>query len=189
MNIDVIQRLAKLPARQLHLLLGGMLLVTAALLWTYAIRTPLAALRAAQAERVRLESGVLDANLLAAQLKALEEEVATLSVRLGLGAVRPPSAQMLLGLIGEMNALAASHGVTLSAANPAEATQAVGFDEIGFDAEATGSYQALLAWMTAVEAAAPNIAVARFEMSAGKADGQVELRARIVAYLPREAAR
>jgi len=190
---ELVRNAARMPARQLHLLLAGALLVGAALLWTYALRAPLGALRTAQTERIRLESGEPNAALLAAQLKALDGEVAALSAELGLGMKQPPAAQLLLALSGDISALAARHHVSLLRADPATTAQTLVFDEIAVDAEASGRYADLLAWLAAVESTRPNVAVLRVDMSsnldtgAGAAvdDGRVELKARIALFVPR----
>lgn len=180
---------ARIPARQLHMLLAGVLLVGAALMWTHALRAPLAALRTAQAERIRLETGEPNAALLAAQLKSLDGEVAALSTELGLGVKQPPAAQALLALSGDISALAAEHRVTLLRADPAAGAQTLAFEEIGVDAEASGRYADLMAWLAAVETARPNAAVLRVDMGSkldGTADdGRVELKARIALFTPR----
>jgi len=187
----VIAHAARIPARQLHLLLAGVLLVGAALLWTHALRAPLAALRTAQAERVRLESGEPNAALLAAQLKSLDAEVAALNTQLRLDVRQPPAAQALLALSGDISALAAEHRVTLLRADPAASAQALVFDELAVDAEASGRYADLMAWLAAVETARPNAAVVRVDMGskldAGAAaeDGRIELKARIALFVPR----
>jgi len=185
----LIAQATRIPARQLHLLLAGVLLVCAALLWTHALRAPLAALRTAQAERTRLENGEPNAALLAAQLKTLDAEVASLSTELGLGVKQPPAAQQLLALSGDISALAAEHHVNLLRADPAASAQTLVFDEIAVDAEASGRYIDLMAWLAAVETARPNVAVLRLDMGskldAPADDGRVELKARIALFVPR----
>lgn len=180
--------LSALPPRQLHLIGGGLLLVLAAGLWTFALRAPLAALRTVRAEQQRLETGNADPVLLAAQLAQVDGDIKTVSARLGLGAVHPAPAQMLLALVGDVNRLALVHGVNVTAVTPAPDGQTMVFDQVGFEAEAAGSYSALLAWMAAIEGAQANIAIASFEMAPAKAPGQIHMKLRIAAYRPQESA-
>ena len=178
--------LGALPARQLHLLGAGLLLMLAACLWTFALRAPLTALRQVRAEQQRLEAGSADPRLLAAQLAQVDGDIKTLSVRLGLHAVHPAPAQMLVALVGDVNRLALAHGVNVTAVTPAPDGQTMVFDQIGFEAEATGAYGALLAWMAAIEAAQANIAIVAFEMAPAKTPGQIHVTVRIAAYRPQE---
>lgn len=180
-----IRRAAALPARQLHLVGAGILLIAAAALWLYALRAPLTALRTVRAERAQLEAAGGNPRLLAAQLALLDSDAEALARRLGSGPVRP-AAQMLVGLVGDIGALAQAHGVELHAATPAPEEQALAFVQVGFDAEVSGSYAALLAWINAVEQSRPDLAVAGFEMRAAKTPGQVDMKIRIAAYRRQE---
>jgi Tfp pilus assembly protein PilO len=175
-----------LPARQLHLLGGGLLLILAASLWTLALRAPLAQLRSVRAEHVRLDTGGTDPTLLAAQLAQVERETATLSTRLGLGAARPAPAQALVALVADVNRLALAHAVSVTAVTPARDGQTMVFDQVGFAIDATGSYGALLAWMAAIEAEKANLAIVGFDMQPAKAAGQIHTTIRIAAYRPQE---
>jgi Tfp pilus assembly protein PilO len=186
MMARLLRLLGALPPRQLHLLGVGLLLILAAGLWTFALRAPLAALRVVQAERQRLETGSADPRLLAAQLAQVDGAIQTLSARLGLNAVHPAPAQMLVALVGDVNRLALAHGINVTAVTPAPDGQTLVFDQIGFEAQATGSYTALLAWMAAIEAAQANIAIVAFEMAPAKTAGQIHMTIRIAAYRPQE---
>jgi Tfp pilus assembly protein PilO len=188
MMARVLRALAAMPARQLHLLGGGVLLVLAATLWTVVLRAPLAQLRTVRAEQQRLENGNLEPRLLAAQLARLDGESAVLAARLGVHAPAsaPAPAQMLVGLVGDVNRLALAHGVSVAGVTPAPDGQTLVFDQLGFEAQASGSYDALLAWMAAIEAAQPNLAIASFDMAPAKTPGQTDMKIRIAAYRPQE---
>jgi Tfp pilus assembly protein PilO len=177
---------AAMPARQLHLLGGGLLLILAASLWTLALRAPLAQLRSVRAEHVRLDTGDADPTLLAAQLAQVERDIVTLSARLGLGAAHPAAAQMLVALVGDVNRLALVHGISVTGVTPAPDGQTMVFNQVGFTVDATGSYAALLAWMAAIEAEQANIAIVGFEMQPAKTAGQIHITIRIAAYRPQE---
>lgn len=186
MMARLLRFLGALPARQLHLLGAGLLLILAACLWTFALRAPLTALRVVRAEQQRLEAGSADPRLLAAQLAQVDGAIQTLSVKLGLHAVHPAPAQMLVALVGDVNRLALAHGINVTAVTPAPDGQTMVFDQVGFEAQASGSYGALLAWMAAIEAAQANIAIVAFEMTPAKTPGQIHMTLRIAAYRPQE---
>ena len=185
MNAALIRKAAALPARQLHLLGAGLLLIAGAALWFYALRAPLAALRAVRAEQAQLALAGSDPRLLSAQLAVLGSDTEALVKRLGAAPARP-SAQVLMRLIGELGALAQEKGVTLHGVNPAPEETVLAFTQAGFDADVSGSYASLLAWMGAIEGAQPNLAVASFDMRAADTPGQVRMKIRIAALRPQE---
>jgi Tfp pilus assembly protein PilO len=179
-----------MPARQLHLMGAGLVLIVAAGIWTLALRAPLVQLRTVRAEQQRLAAGGADPRLLAAQLAQLDVDLAALSARLGIRTAHPAPApaQMLVALVDETNRLALAHGVTVNGVTPMADVQTLMFDQVGFALDATGSYSALLGWMSAVEAAQANIAIAGFDMQPAKAPGQININIRIAAYRPQESA-
>jgi Tfp pilus assembly protein PilO len=179
-----INKAAALPARQLHLLGGGVLLIAAAALWSYGVKAPLAALRTVQAEQARLGAGA-DTQLLEAQLAALAGDTQVLAKRLG-ATQGQPATQLMVGLIGDIGTLARTHGVKLHGAAPASEQRNLGFEQVAFDADVSGSYAGLLAWMEAVERSRPNLSIASFEMRAAKTPGQVDMKIRIAALRPQE---
>ena len=185
MNPTLIRKAAALPARQLHLMGAGLILIVAAALWFYALRAPLAALRTVRAEQAQLDLAGSDPRLLAAQLALLESDTATLLKRLGTAPAQP-SAQLLVRLIGELGALAQAQGVALHGVNPAPEETVLGFTQAGFDAEVSGPYASLLAWMAAIESAQPNLAIASFAMRPAGTPGQVAMTIRIAAFRPQE---
>lgn len=185
MKADWIRKAAALPARQLHLMGAGLLLITAAALWFYALRTPLTALRVVRAEQEQLAFGGNDPRLLAAQLDVLDTDTQALVKRLGAGPGQP-SAQLMVGLMGKLGTLAREKGVTLHGVAPLPEETALVFTRIAFNAEVTGSYAALLALMGAIERAQPNLSIAGFEMRPSGSPGQVDMKIRIAAYRPQE---
>ena len=190
MMARLLRILGAMPARQLHLLGAGLLLIVAASLWTFALRAPLAQLRTVRAEQLRLEAGGADPTLLAAQVAQADGAIAVLAARLGggAGAARQAPDQLLVALVGDINRLALVHGIGVTAVTPTQNGQTMVFDQVGFEAQASGPYSALLAWMTAVEAAQANIAIAGFEMQPAKTPGQILMTIRIAAYRPQASA-
>lgn len=180
-----INRAAALPARQLHLLGGGVLLIAAAALWTYGVKAPLANLRALQAEQLRLGAASADPARLGAQLASLGSDTQALAKRLGAGPAQPAT-QLMVGLIGEIGALARAQGVQLHSAAPLPGQRSLAFEQLGFEVDVTGSYASLLAWMASIERARPNLSVAGFDMRAAKTPGQIDMKIRIAAFRPQE---
>jgi hypothetical protein len=93
---------------------------------------------------------------------------------------------VLVRLVGELGKLAQANSVTLHGIVPAPEETVLSFTQAGFDAEASGTYAALLAWMGAIERAQPNLAIAGFEMRPAEAPGQVAMKIRIAAFRPQE---
>ena len=185
MNAALIGKAAALPARQLHLMGAGLLLLVVAALWFYALRAPLAALRAVRAEQAQLALAGSDPRLLAAQLAVLGADTDALVKQLGATPAQSP-AQLLVRLVGELGVLAQAQGVTLHGVNPAPEETVLAFTQAGFDADVSGPYASLLAWMSAIERAQPNLAIASFEMRPAKTPGQVAMKIRIAAFRPQE---
>lgn len=175
-----------LPARQLHLLGGGLLLILAASLWTLALRAPLAQLRSVRAEQIRLDAAGADPIQLAAQLAQVERDTTAIAARLGLGAARSAPARMLVTLVGDVNRLALTHAIDVTGVTPAQDGQTMVFDQVGFAIDATGTYSALLAWMAAMESARADIAIVAFDMQPAKTAGRIHITLRIAAYRPQE---
>ncbi len=181
-------RAAALPLRQLHLAGGGLLMILCAALWFYALRAPLTQLRTVRAEHARLAQAGSDPRLLQAQLAQLGVDSELLARKLGgtqLGAAGP-IAPLVVQLIGDVNRLARQHRVALRGSTPAAEQKTLVFTQYGIDAEASGSYADLLAWMEAIEHARPNLAIDRFEMRPEHATGAIHIRLRIAAYRPLE---
>lgn len=185
MPAALVRKAAALPARQLHLIGVGLLLIAGAALWFYGVRAPLTALRAVRAEQAQLALAGSDPRLLAAQLAALANDTGTLAQRLGAASSQPP-AQLLVRLVGDLGALAQAQGVTLHGVTPAPEEAVLAFTQAGFDADVSGPYASLLAWMGAIERAQPNLAIAGFEMRVAETPGQVAMRVRIAAFRPQE---
>jgi type II secretory pathway component PulM len=185
MKPDWIRKLAGMPARQLHLMGGGLLLVAAAALWSYALRAPLSALRAVRAEQATLEIAAGDPRLLAAQLAALDADTQALASRVS-GAPEHDAARQAVGLLGEIGTLAQAHGVRLRGTAPVADQPVLSFTQAGFELDASGSYAALLAWIAAIEHSPAGLSVAGFDMHASDTPGLVDMKIRIAAYRPQE---
>lgn len=183
MNAAWIRKAAAVPVRQLHLAGAGVLLVACAALWFYVLRAPLVQLRTVRAEHARLALANDDPRLLGAQLAAIAADSAARARRSG-DAPAGPAAPPVVQLIADIGHLAARHRVTLRAASPLAEVKTLGFEQYGIEADASGRYADLLAWLTSVEQAGTNLAIDAFEMRPGETPGQVQIKLRIAGYRP-----
>lgn len=174
--------LMRMPARQLYLILGGLLAVAAALVWTLMLRQPLAALRLQAEERSRLEQVERTPAAQKAELAALDRDAGAMAMKLA-----PPRPQgggndLPLAVIGELDRAAARHGVRLSGATPGPARIVARLTETPFDFEAVGGYQELIEWLADIEARQPNLGIARFDLRPSDKTGQVIMKIRVNVY-------
>lgn len=178
--------LARLPPRQLHLLMAGLLLVAISLL-CLVLRAPVQALQAARAERARLESTGTDSARLVRDNLQLSALIAAGRHDLDKLDEKLPADQLLVDLIGEVDRAATRHGVALGGAVPGPARKALIFYEMPFDVDARGSYQALVDWMAEIERSLPTLSIVRFEIRPDPVALQRIMKIRIAAYRSIEA--
>ena len=182
MKAPLMAAVARMPARQLNMLLAGVLAIVLALLWTFALRAPLAALRLQRAERARMELAAGQPARTAQQLAALSAQVGALERALGRDG--GAGSQLQLRLIGEVDRAAARHGVLLRSAAPGPARTVATFTETSIDVEAAGSYRALVAWLREIDAGAGPLSIVSFDLRAGDGAAQRIIKIRLAAYLP-----
>lgn len=182
MTPTVVDRLAWLPPRQLHLLLGGAIAVVLALLWTFGLRAPLAAMRIQQAERARLEPGAGGPARAAQQLAHLAVQVATLERAFGHAGTRGRD-DIQLRLISEADRAARRHQVVLRSAAPSAARTLASFIELPVEVEAAGAYPALVEWMADIERLPDAPAIVSFDIRPGEAGRPRIIKIRMAAYL------
>jgi len=164
------QTLAALPARQLNLLAIGAILIAAALVWTLAIRAPLAKLRQQQVRLATLEATsavTVAAPIPAAAPAALPEPVA------------PPSP---LDLIAAVSAGAHDAGVTVARAVPGPERVVAGLRQQTLEIEASGGYGDILAWLDGIEASQPAVGILRLELRPGEDGPRRQVRLQLAAY-------
>jgi len=142
------QSLAAMPARQLNLIAAGIVAIAAALVWTLAIRTPLAALRLQQAQL---------ASLTASRAAVMPGAPAMPATALP----PPPEAPAPLALIAAVGASARAAGLSVGGAVPGAERSVAGLRQQTLDIEAGGSYGAILAWVDDIEATQPAVGVTR----------------------------
>ena len=144
--------LAAMPARQLNLVAIGALAIVAALMWTLAIRAPLAALRQQQVRLVSLHAAQANA-----PLPPPAADPAT--------ALPPlPAAPAPLALIAAAGASARAAGLTVGGAVPGAQRSIAGLRQQTLDIEASGSYGAILEWLDGIETRQPAVGIVRLNL-------------------------
>lgn len=176
-----VRSLARIEARQLQLLMVVLLALLAALLWLVALRQPLAQLQALRAEHSLLESSAIDPTL-GRQTQQLHAEIVLLAQQLGAANLQRSPDRMLVDLIGAIDRAGNRHGVTLNGATPGPSRKTMIFEELPFDIEARGSYQALVGWIADLEQSLPTLAIVRFDLRPVEQPAQLSMKIRVAAY-------
>lgn len=163
------QALAAMPARQLNLVAIGTVAIAAALMWTLAIRAPLAALRQQQVRLAALQPAQAHAP---APLPA------------GAAAALPPlpSAPAPLALIAAAGAAARTAGLTVGGAVPGPERSIAGLREQTLDIEASGSYGAILEWLDGIETHQPAVGIVRLNLRAAQEEPRRVVQLQLGAY-------
>lgn len=186
MKAALIRALARMPARQLHLVLGGSLAVALALLWVLGLRAPLAKLRLQDEERARLVLAVRDPAMQQQQFAVLDSDIKVLRAALKMPHAGVGTDQLQGALIGALDGAATRHGVRVASVSPGPFRMVARFREVPFDLEASGRYADLIEWMADIERTQPAIAIQRFDLRPAGSGGQLSIKLRVAAYLSAE---
>jgi type II secretory pathway component PulM len=172
MKQDFRQTLAAMPARQLNLVAIGAVAVVAALLWTLAIRAPLAAMRQRQVQLAALTAARAASAPLPAPLPAAPA-----------GAVSaPPAAPAPLALIAAVSASARDAGLAVGGAVPGAQHDVAGLHQQTLDIEASGGYGAILDWLADIEARQPAVGFTRLSLRAAPDEPRRLVQLQLAAY-------
>jgi len=163
------QALAAMPARQLNLVAIGAVAIVAALMWTLAIRAPLAALRQQQIRLVSLRAA--QANAPAPLPAATQTSLPPL-----------PAAPAPLALIAAAGASARAAGLTVGGAVPGAQRSIAGLRQQTLDIEASGSYGAILEWLDGIEAHQPAVGIVRLNLRAVPEEARRLVQLQLGAY-------
>lgn len=144
--------LAALPARQLNLIVGGVLVIALLLAWTLGLRAPLAAYRQHKTTLATLEAANANAPV-AAPPAATGATVPTIVP------TAAPVAPEPLALIAAVSHSASQSGVTVSSAAQGAARTVGGVRLLTVDFAASGSYAAILDWLAAIERLQPTVGI------------------------------
>jgi len=167
------QTLAAMPARQLNLLAMGVILIAATLVWTLAIRAPLANLRQQQVRLAALDATTAvttTAPMPAAAPAALPAPTA------------PPSPPSSLDLIAAVSAGALDAGVTVARAVPGPERVVAGLRQQTLEIEASGGYGDILAWLDGIEVHQPAVGILRLDLRPGEDGLRRVVRLQLAAY-------
>lgn len=161
--------LAAMPARQLKLIVFGVVAIAVALAWTLAIRAPLAALRQQKARLAVLEAEHARAGAMRAAATTMD-------------APPLPAAPAPLELVAAVSGSAHEAGLAVAAATPGSERVVAGLRQRSLDVEASGSYGAILDWLAAIEARQPAVAVTKLELRAAQDEGRRQVALQLGAY-------
>ncbi|MBB6135056.1 type II secretory pathway component PulM [Massilia aurea] len=146
--------LVALPARQLNLIVGGVIVIALLLAWTLALRAPLAAYRQHKAALAALEAAGT-ATPGAAPPSASAAAITP--------APTPPEPLALIAAVS--HSAAASDVAVLSAAQGAQRTVG-GVRLLTVEIVASARYTALLDWIAAIERQQPTVGIHRLTVEA-----------------------
>lgn len=164
------QALAAMPARQLNLVAAGVVAIAAMLMWTLAIRAPLAALRL---QRVQLAS-----------LVAARGAPPAMNGGSSAAAALPPmpAAPAPLALIGAVSASARDAGLAVGGAVPGPERAVAGLRQQTLDIDASGSYGAILGWVDDIETRQPAVGITRIALRAAPDEPRRLVQLQLGAY-------
>jgi type II secretory pathway component PulM len=175
MKHDFRQALAAMPARQLNLVALGAVAIVAALLWTFAIRAPLAAMRQQQ-----VQLAALNATRAAAPLP-LSPGAAPAGAAVAPPAA-PPAAPAPLALIAAVSASARDAGLAVGSARPGAQRNVAGLHQQTLDIDASGGYGAILDWVADIEARHPAVGFTRLSLRAAPDEPRRLVQLQLAAY-------
>lgn len=150
------QALAAMPARQLNLVAIGAVAIAAALVWTLAIRAPLAALRQQRLQLASLQAAPAPMPAPAMPAGGGEQTMAL------------PTPPAPLALIAAVSASARDAGLVVGGAMPGPERNLAGLRQQTLDIEASGGYGAILDWLDGIEAHQPAVGITRVSMRAAQ---------------------
>lgn len=170
MNPRIHAMLAALPARQLNLILVGLVLVVAMLAWSLGLRGALAEYRQLKLTLATLEAAGPGPNPPPAALPAAPAADA---------AVVAPAP---LALIAAVSHSAAAAGVTVSSAAQGPRLTVGTIVMHTIEIEANGSYDAIVRWLAGIEAGQPAVGVIQLELQPDAAGARRHLRLQLAIY-------
>jgi len=177
MKHDFRQALAAMPARQLNLVAAGTIAIVAALLWTFAIRAPLAAMRQQQ-----VQLAALNAARAAAPLPVPLSPAAASAGAAVAPPAAPAAAPAPLALIAAVSASARDAGLVVGGAVPGPQRSVAGLRQQTLDIDASGGYGAILDWVADIEARQPAVGFTRLTLRAAPEEPHRLVQLQLAAY-------
>ena len=186
MKARLLAYVAAAPARQLALVLGGVLAIVLVQAWLALLRQPLAEYLQLKRDRVALDTdtAVHQPARLAVEVEQAERQVAALEQRLPDARGTTPSAAdaSTVLIVDRLAGLARGSGVALGSMRPGSVRRVLAFDETTFNVHATGSYPALVAWLTRVEQELEPWVVTQLSIRRGESGAALDIDLRLAAY-------
>lgn len=159
-----------IDGRSLTLLLGGVILVVAATLFSYLLWPQFKAFRSAVESRSSLQSVIAGDDELTNDLNALRDEVQTLRQRLHGDLADLPSNEMQGYIIGRLQGMSWKNDIEFLGLQPREGESIENFQEILFDVQLLGDYFDLYNWLRDAGKELGFVVIKQYQMSPVRPD-------------------
>lgn len=159
-----LERLDKLDARQLRLLVGGTLVLLVTALFAYVLLPPIKAYRKDVAALGVLEQAASSGSEVTAELERLTTEVAALEKRLYGDMGNLPDNQLEAFVVGRLQAISWLNNIELLGVEPRAGETLPSFEESLFQVELSGEYADLFNWLEALKTELGFIVIKEYEM-------------------------
>lgn len=177
--------LERFSARDLKLIFGGIVLLEAVALITYALWPQLQTYRAAFTSRATLEQVVARDSSLDAELTRLEQRVQTLQRKLQGDTADLPAKEVEAYIIGRLQRISWRNEVELVGVSPKQGEEIQSFKELLFEVELAGDYFDLFAWLEDAGGELGFVVVKKYEMAPieqGKAPPRLGVKLTMALY-------
>lgn len=176
MKAQFLARLLQLDSRLLLMAMVCALALLATQSWVFLFRNPITEYRTVQHDGDEREKTLPGLEQILPEIEKLKREVRELEQRMQVAQTRLPVDQLLVPVIGELDRIAARHGIALVRVKPGADKDVLMFEEISFDIELRGKYESLLAWLHDVETELTSLAITQFEIKTGSEPLTINLR-------------
>lgn len=164
MKAQFLARFLQLDSRVLLMAMVCTLALIASQSWVLLFKNPITEYRAVQHDGDEREKALLGLEQIPPEIDKLKRQVGELERRLQVAQTQLPSDQMLVAVVGDLDRIAARHGIALMRVKPGADTDVLMFEEISFDIELRGRYESLFAWLRDVETELTALAITQFEI-------------------------
>jgi type II secretory pathway component PulM len=155
---------SRLDARQQRLLMGGGLVLSAAVLFSYVLLPPLKAYRSALEAREVLELSASQGQAVSQQLAGLQAEVEAVRRELHGDMANLPEKQLESFVIGRLQGISWRNNVELMSVEPAAGETVQMFSESLFKVTLSGDYFDLYGWLQDINTELGFVVIKEYEM-------------------------
>ena len=176
--------LQQIDLRRLYIILGGILLLIMAAMFTYMVIPQFKGYRSAQSNHNGL-AAVIEERDLETQLSTIEGEIASLQSQLLGDTANLPVKQMEAYIIGRLQKVSWSNNVVLVSVQPGVGQKVHKFQEILFKVELATNYFDFYNWLTSLKKELGFIVVKEFEIRSAvssKDDSMLSMNLTIASY-------